>query len=499
MFHYCQQASFFNNLANKYIIESVILFFSVYRNTSTIILQDSDSDLPHRELKWGILVERRDEMALALEGIKVIDVSQVMAAPIAARHLADFGAEVIHVENPVTGDAWRTYQAGQGGAVGVPSDINYNWESLNRNKRGLALDLSQERSREIVYKLVEKADIFVTNLRFWEKEKFGLEYDTLHRLNPRLIYGSLTGYGKKGPDRNAPAYDSTAAWSRGGIHHMLSFQGVPNVGFRPGFVDTSAALALFAGVMMALYVREQTGVGQEVELSLFNMGIYHLTFDISGALVTGRDIKDEPPIQQIPQDEETVKRRKQAIAEAQAAFARLSDLNRQASPNPLALSYTTKDDREVLLGGLRSDRYWSRMCQALGRPDLEHDPRFASHELRTENRLALYEIVKDIFLSRTLEEWKQRLSEAGIPYGPRQKLSEVINDPQARANDYFIPFDHPTYGPIEVITNPIHLSETPASIRMPAPEFSQHTEEILLELGYTWEDIAQFKEARMIA
>jgi crotonobetainyl-CoA:carnitine CoA-transferase CaiB-like acyl-CoA transferase len=130
---------------------------------------------------------------------------------------------------------------------------------------------------------------------------------------------------------------------------------------------------------------------------------------------------------------------------------------------------------------------------------LEHDPRFASHELRTENRLALYEIVKRISLSKTLEEWKQCLSEAGIPFAPRQKLSEVINDPQAKANDYFVPFDHPTYGRIEVITNPIHLSETPATIRIPAPEFSQHTEEILLALGYTWADIAQFKEQGVIA
>jgi len=437
-------------------------------------------------------------MKYALEGIKVIDISQVVAVPMCARHLADFGADVIHIENAATGDAWRTFQAGQGGVAGVPSDVNYNWESLNRNKKGLAVDLSSERSREIVYRLAEQADVLVTNLRLWEREKFGLDYDTLHQLNPRLIYGSVTGYGKKGPDRNAPAYDATAAWYRGGINHMLSLQGMPNVGFRAGFVDTAAALALFSGITTALYVREQTGVGQEVELSLFNMGIYHLTFDIAGALVTGRDIKDDPPVQQVSQDEETAKRRQQAITEAQAAVDRLWDLYRQALPNPLAVPYTTKDDGVVLMAGLRSDRYWPEVCRALGRPDLEHNPRFASHELRTQNRLALYEIVKGIFLSRTLEEWKQSLSEAGIPYAPRQKLSEVINDPQARANDYFVPFDHPAYGRIEVMASPIHLSETPATIRMPAPEFSQHTEELLLELGYTWEDIAQLKEERII-
>ena len=430
-------------------------------------------------------------MALALEGIKVVDVSQVVAVPTAARHLADFGAEVIHVENPTRGDAWRTNDPGIRG-------INYNWESINRNKRSLTLDLSQVKGQEVIYKLVEGADVFLTNLRLWERGKFKLEYDTLRQLNPRLIYGSLTGHGKNGPDRNTPAYDTTAAWYRAGIRHMLSVPGMPNVGFRSGFVDNVAALALFAGVMTALYTREITEVGQEVEVSLFNIGIYQLTYDISRTLITRPDIDGEVPGPQPEQDEE-MKRRQQIMAEAQAAVDRLWDLYRQDSPNPLAISYKTKDGRIVHLNVLQTDRYWSKMCQALGRPDLEHDPRFESHEPRIENHLALYQIMNEAFQSRTLEDWKQRLSEAGIPYAPQQNLSEVINDPQARANDYFVPFDHPTYGRIEVMANPVKLSETPASIRMPAPEFSQHTEEVLLELGYTWEDIARFKQQGIIA
>ena len=143
-------------------------------------------------------------MDSALEGIRVIDVSQVVAVPMGARHLGDFGADVIHIEHPQRGDFWRSHQAGHGGGNGVPSTVNYNWEAFNRNKKSVTLDLSTEGGREIIYKLVEKADVFVTNLRMFERERYALEYETLSRLNPKLIYGSITGLGKKGPERNLP-------------------------------------------------------------------------------------------------------------------------------------------------------------------------------------------------------------------------------------------------------------------------------------------------------
>ena len=157
-------------------------------------------------------------MVMALEGIKVVEVGQVAAVPMAGRLLADFGAEVIHVEHPIRDDSWRVHQAGIGqGTQGVPSQINCNWENFNRNKKSSTLDLSKKSGQEIIYRLVEKADVFLTNLRIFEREKFKLEYRTLSQLNPRLIYGSLTGHGKNGPDRDAPAYDATAYWSRGGV------------------------------------------------------------------------------------------------------------------------------------------------------------------------------------------------------------------------------------------------------------------------------------------
>jgi len=405
-------------------------------------------------------------MVLALEGVKVVDVSQVAAVPMCARHLADFGAGVVHIEHPQRGDSWRIFQAGQGtGTAGVESSINYNWENFNRNKRSLALDLSQDGGRKIIYRMLEETDVFVTNLRLHERQQFGLEFETLNQLYPRLIYGSLTGFGKKGPEAGAPAYDTTAYWARSGIPHRLTMAGV-RPGFTAAFGDNIAALGIAFGVMIALYVREKTGVGQEVDLSLLHTGIYQNSFDIAGALVTGKDCDE---------------------------WRRLS---REDNPNPLSGGYETKDGRAMIFVMLQPDLWWVRVCQAIGLEELIDDPRFNSMEARKENNVELMHIFDEVFKSKTLDEWKPILT--GIPYAPLQNYHEVLNDPQARANDFFVTYDHPTYGRIEAVANPVKLSNTPATVRMSAPEFGQHTEEVLLEYGYTWDDIAQFKEQSII-
>jgi crotonobetainyl-CoA:carnitine CoA-transferase CaiB-like acyl-CoA transferase len=210
------------------------------------------------------------------------------------------------------------------------------------------------------------------------------------------------------------------------------------------------------------------------------------------------DFKDFIP-EQLLQDEELLKRRDELMAHAEAAIDNLRKFFQQHAPNPLVLDYKTKDEKIIHMNVLQPDRYWSRVCQAINRPDLENDPRFNSYESRIENHLDLYNILREFFGSKALDELKPPLNKLGIPFAPQQKLSEVINDPQARANDYFVPFSHPAYGRIEVVANPIGLSETPATLRMPAPEFSQHTEEVLLEIGYNWDDIAQLKQQGVIA
>ena len=428
-------------------------------------------------------------MALALEGIKVVDVSQVAAVPMAARYLADFGADVIHVEHPTRGDWFRNIGLGQGDTAGAPSDVNFAWENYNRNKRGVTIDISRERGQEIIDKLLAEADVFLNNLRPCEQERYHLEFGTLSRLYPRLIYGNVTGYGQKGPDKNLPALDGTSYWSRAGIQHGLSQPGMTGPAFAVGgFGDNVAGMALACGIITALFVREKTGRGQEVYVSLFQAGVFQMSRDIARALVTGQDCDDwrrKPP--------------EELVAKAEAAMAPLWDFNREGISNALSMPYKTKEGRELFLVMGRSDLYWSRFCQAIDREDLEQDPRFESFDAREKNVTTLMHIFDEVFLTRTLDEWKPRLAEKELLFGYNQNYREIIADPQARANDFFVPLDHPTYGRIEVVANPINLSETPATIRMPAPEFSQHTEEVLLEYGYTWEDIAQFKEQGVIA
>ncbi|OGP49945.1 MAG: hypothetical protein A2Y79_02780 [Deltaproteobacteria bacterium RBG_13_43_22] len=425
---------------------------------------------------------------MALEGIKVIDCSQVAAVPMAARHLGDFGADVIHIEHPVTGDFWRGFQEAQtdSGGGACPSDFNYNWEQFNRNKRSITLNLYTENGRAIMYKMVAQADVFLSNLRPFELERFKLDYETLGKINPRLIWGNITGYGKKGPEKDHPAYDTTAYWARGGIHSLFSMPGVPCIAYRPAFGDTVAGLALAYGIVQALYVREKTGVGQAVDVSLLHTGLYQLSFDVSGALITGKDIKDwreEPPLELQQQ--------------SMAVIAQIVAFYAARTKSPLTGTYLTKDMRSLLFVVLQPDRYWVKFCMAVGREDLTKNSKYDTIEGRAEDVVALRQAFAEIFVTKTLEEWIPLLD--GIPYAPNQTLLEAVRDIQTRENECLVSYEHPELGLIEQLANPVKMSKTPASVRMPAPEFGQHTEEVLLEHGYTWDDIAVFQEDGTIA
>lgn len=276
---------------------------------------------------------------------------------------------------------------------------------------------------------------------------------------------------------------------------MLTFPGMSGPNPRPAFGDNVAGLGLAFGVMTALYARDRIGIGQEIDVSLFYTGLYQLTFDVAAALATGQD-EQEYRVQAFEGQEEEKQRMGELMAEAQAALKRLTDFYRERLPNPMANTYETKDGRLIRFNALQADRYWARFCKLIDREDLEQNTKFATMDARSENQKELYHIFREAFSSKTLAEWLPLISD--LPASPIQTLVDVISDPQARANNFFLPYDHPNYGRIEIMASPVNLSKTPATIRLPAPEFSQHTEEVLLEAGYSWEDIAQFKEQEVI-
>lgn len=408
-------------------------------------------------------------MPKGLEGIKVIEAATNVAGPLAGRMLADRGADVVHIEHPFKGDlsrdAERVYVDMIMGGRNIETPINHHWEFNNCNKRGMTMDLSKEKSQEILYHMLETTDVFITNYRPRELAKFKLEYETIKQINPRLIFANITGYGIKGPDRNLPGYDFNVFWTRTGIMHVLMTPEQEPFTTPIAFGDRATALTLAYGIMTALFIRERTGMGQAVYTSLQQTGIFINAYDVCASLATGKDRQNR---------------------------------NRRDLANVLLNSYKTKDDRWIRFAINQPDLYWARLCRATGLSELENDPRFNSFVPRLENHAILFDILEKTFASKTLAEWKPLLDEAGLPWAPVLTLPEVTSDEQARANGFFVDYDHPTYGHVEIVANPVALSDTPVVVRMPAPEFGQHTEEILLEYGYTWEDIGQMKEDGVI-
>ncbi len=403
---------------------------------------------------------------MALEGIKVIDITQWGAGPMCAQLLSQWGADVIKIEHPVRGDGVRGVQTGPGTVRRKEGNYNYLFEQTNMNKRSLGLDLESEEGHEVLHRLVAKSDVLLAAMRSREVGKFGIEYEDLKKINPRLVYALLTGYGTKGPDKDNPGFDTVAYFDRSGISYTLAdSQGVPP--WPPvGFGDIPSGMFCACGIMVALFVRERTGIGQAIYTSLYNCGVWSLAGNTMHTLASG----ENPP-----------KR------------------HQQTADNPLANYYRTKDNRFILMFHLQADLYWPRFCQAIEREDIVNDPRFNSIPARNQHRTELIPIIDEAMAKRTLEEWKTRLADYKLIYSPVQTPLEAFNDPQAKANEFYDTFEHPIWGQINILPSPLKFTETPGSFRSPAPEWGQHTEEVLLELGYNWDDITNLKRKKVIA
>ena len=400
-------------------------------------------------------------MRLPLEGIKVIETGGWMLAPLAARHLADMGADVIKIENPSGGDPSRGLESIR---LQPLTALNYVIELDNRNKRSMTLDLRQDKGREILYRLVEKSDVFITNFQEDVLLKLKVDYDTLSGINPRLVYAIGTGWGLRGPEKHRPSFD-ISAFASSGLMATLGEENTPPVPSLPGMGDHITAVVMAYGIMVALFHRERTGTGQMVHASLLGSWIEVGGINLQQALTTGKDVPRRS--------------RKNAV-------------------NPLWNHYETRDKKWIQLAMLQSDPYWPDFCQAMGLPALEHDSRFHSHGLRVDNHSALISILDDAFSSKDLSHWREQFGKYNIIWGTVNSFGEVAASPQVRANEYIVKYKHPSFDEIEVVGIPVELSKTPGQMRASAPELGQHTEEILLENGYTWDEIEKLKDLKVI-
>jgi crotonobetainyl-CoA:carnitine CoA-transferase CaiB-like acyl-CoA transferase len=401
-------------------------------------------------------------MAGPLNGVRVVEMGMFQQGPVAAKELGDLGADVIKVET-MTGDPARGFMRIIGTQVGLKGR-NYYFEQHNRNKRSIVLDTKNPKGLELFLKLIDKADVFVTNLSIDAPQKMGIGPDVLMKRNPRLIYAHASGWGRKGPGALDLSFDYTGI-GRAGLMMSCGERGTPPAQILPGLGDELGGMVLCWAVCAALYSREKTGKGQLVDTSLMGSLMCMESLILSAPAILGQEFPRE---------------------------------KRAEAGNPIYNHYKAGDDKWFILAHLQPDRYWPNACRALGMPELEKDPRFVTLEIRSKNAKELIAIMDKQFATKTREEWFKVFKQEGLIFAPIQTSGEVVNDPQAAANNYVVMFDHPVLGKTKMVGFPWDFSQTPASIRREPPELGQHTEEILLELGYTWEDITKLKDEKAI-
>jgi crotonobetainyl-CoA:carnitine CoA-transferase CaiB-like acyl-CoA transferase len=379
--------------------------------------------------------------------------------------LADLGADVVKLEERERGDPGRGVLRMSGLDLG--SRPNFYFEANNRGKQSLTLDLQKPEAREIVYGLVETSDVFVQNFRKGVAARLGLDYATLREHNPKLIYASASGYGPLGPDSGEPSFDHLGL-ARSGIMFATGEPEHPPLAIAGGIADQMGAILLAYGVMTALVARERHGVGQEIDASHLGSMMMLQGLSISSKLMLG--------------------------------FA-IPRVARSNAGNPLWNHYECSDGRWIALAMLQADRYWADFCRAIGRPDMASDPRFADIPSRAKHREAALSALDAAFASKTRDEWIETLKSApgDFIFTVVNSIDDLPDDPQVRANDYVVDFEHPQHGTVQMLGLPVRLSETPGRVRAPAPEFGQHTEQILLErLGYDWERIGELRRKEVI-
>ncbi len=405
-------------------------------------------------------------MPNVMEGVRLLEVADWGFVPSAAAVLGDWGADVVKIEHPLRGDPIRGLVAFGKGAGGTAR--SFFVEHLGRNKRSIGLDLRTKEGYDVLLKLVEGADIFLTNHLPGVRQRLHIAVEDLRKVNPNLIYAKGHGHGQRGPDATRGGFDGLSFWARCGVADRLTPEGKEPLGSRPAFGDSISGMFIAGGLAGALFHRQRTGEALEVDVSLMGAATWVMAPDIVAAMMYGVDLP------------------------------RSTGSGANAMRNALVAQYQCVDGRYLSLMMLQEPRYWPIFCKAIGREDLMQDERFSADDVRINHVPELVEVLKEIFKQRTRSEWSEMLNASRCIWGPVQTPSEVPNDPQVIANGYIMDVEREGEDTVRVASSPVQFNSEFMRARRPAPELGAHTEEVLLEVGYDWDDITRLRQAKAI-
>jgi crotonobetainyl-CoA:carnitine CoA-transferase CaiB-like acyl-CoA transferase len=401
-------------------------------------------------------------MKQVLDGVKVVEVAMWWFVPAAGGILADWGADVIKIEHPETGDPQRALMTS--GLIPNTGGVNFMMEQSNRGKRSVGLDLATDGGRGLLYELCKDADVFLTNFLAPARQRLQIDVEHIRAVNPDIVYVRGTGQGPQGPDADKGGYDAASFWSRGGIAHAVTKPGSEEpVMQKAAFGDSIGAMTVAGGIAAALFGREKHGEPSVVDISLLGTAMWVLAPDIvSSKLLEG------------------------------TGKSGLPSFGRKGAPNPIMNTYRTKDDRWLLLNMLQPDPFWDDFCRHIDREDLIDDPKFSDGMKRFENSRECVAILDQVFASRTLAEWRDALATMEGVWAPMQSALEIHDDPQADANGYLPELETAEGTRFRLVASPVQFDEDSPKLRS-APEHGEQTDEVLQELGLDMDQILEHK------